>query len=67
MLLCPQDAPGKNTGVVCHILLQVIFLTQGLNLSLLRLLHWQADSLTTEPPGKPHGEVIDNNILMFVF
>ena len=26
----------------CHFLLQVIFLTQGLNL---HLLHWQADSL----------------------
>ena len=29
----------------CHALLQGIFPTQGLNLSLLRLLHWQADSL----------------------
>ena len=29
----------------CHILLQGIFLTQGSNLCLLRLLHWQADSL----------------------
>ena len=43
MLLCPQDSPGKNTGVVCHILLQELFLTQGLNLSLLCLLHWQGD------------------------
>ena len=25
------DSPGKNTGVVCHALLQGIFLTQGLN------------------------------------
>ena len=30
-LLCPQDSPGKNTGVGCHSLLQGIFLTQGLN------------------------------------
>ena len=37
--------PGKNTGVVCHLLLQGIFPTQGLNPSLLRLLHWKADSL----------------------
>ena len=22
MLLCPQDSPGKNTGVGCHFLLQ---------------------------------------------
>ena len=41
-LLCPWAIPGKNTGVVCHFLLQGIFLTQGLNPCLLR---WQADSL----------------------
>ena len=29
----------------CHFLLQGIFLTQGLNSSLLGLLHWQEDSL----------------------
>ena len=34
-----EDFPGKNTGVVCYALLQGIFLTQGLNLSLLWLLH----------------------------
>ena len=34
----------------CHFLLLGIFLTQGSNL---HLLHWQVDSLTTEPPGKP--------------
>ena len=44
-LLCPQNFLGKNTGVDCHSLLQGIFLTQGLNPSLLHLLHWQADSL----------------------
>ena len=22
-LLCPQDSPGKNTGVGCHFLLQI--------------------------------------------
>ena len=44
-LLCPWDSPGKHTGVGCHALLQGIFPTQGLNLSLLHLLHWQADSL----------------------
>ena len=37
--------PGKNTGVGCHFLLQKIFVTQGSNLPLLRLLHWQVDSL----------------------
>ena len=49
-LLCPLDFSGKNIGVSCHFLLQGIFLTQGSNL---HLLHWQADSLSTELPGKP--------------
>ena len=43
-LLCPWNSPGKNTGVGCHALLQGIFPTQGSNLHLLSLLHWQADS-----------------------
>ena len=34
-LLCPQDSPGKNTGVGCHALLQGILLTQGSNPDLL--------------------------------
>ena len=51
-LLYPWDDPGKNTGVGCHFLLQEIFPTQGSNLCLWQLLHWQAVS-TTEPPGKP--------------
>ena len=36
-LLCSWDSPGKNTGVGCHFLLQVIFPTQGSNSSLLNL------------------------------
>ena len=44
-LLCPWDFPGKNTGVGCHFLLQGIFPTQGSNLRLRCLLHWQVDSL----------------------
>jgi len=36
---CPRNSPGKNTGVGCHSLLQGIFPTQGLNLSLLCLQH----------------------------
>ena len=47
--------PGKNTGVGCHFLLQGIFWTQGLNLC---LLHWQVDSYTTAPPGKPFSPVL---------
>ena len=37
--------PGKDTEMGCHFLLQGIFLTQGSNPSLLRLLHWQVNSL----------------------
>ena len=36
--LRPWNFPGKNMGVGCHFLLQVIFPTQGLNPSLLGLL-----------------------------
>ena len=52
-LPCPWDSPSKNTGVGCHALLQGIFLTQGLNRNLLCLLHWQMNSLSLQPPGKP--------------
>ena len=48
------DFPGKNTGVGCHFLLQGIFPTQGLNLSLLlgrRILYH-------EQPGKPLNNII---------
>ena len=44
-LLCPWDFPGKNIEMGCHFLLQGIFPTQGWNLHLLRLLHWQVDYL----------------------
>ena len=49
-LLCPRNSPGKNTGVGIHSLLQGNFSTLGLNSGLLQL---QADSLPSEPPGKP--------------
>ena len=52
LFLCPRDSLGKNTGVDCHALLQGIFPTQGLNLRLLCLLHWQAGSLPLALPGK---------------
>ena len=38
-LLYSWDFPGKNSGVDCHVLLQGIFLTQGLNAFLLHC--WQ--------------------------
>ena len=42
---------SKNTGVGCHFLLQGIFPTQGSNLTLLHLPHWQADSLRLNHSG----------------
>ena len=48
-LLCPWDSPGEYTGVGCHFLLQGIFLTQGQNLHLSCLLHWQVGSLPLAP------------------
>ena len=44
-LLCPWNFPGRNTGVGCYFLLQESVSTHGPNPRLLRLLHWQADSL----------------------
>ena len=44
------DSPGKNARVGCHALLLEIFPTQGSNPHLLRLLHWQVDSLPVAPP-----------------
>ena len=51
-LFCPLDSTGKNTGAGCHALLQRIFLNQGSNLHLLRLLccRW---ILYPDPLGKP--------------
>ena len=45
IFFCPCDFPGKNTGLSCHFLPQEISPTQGLNLHLLWLLHWQVDTL----------------------
>ena len=44
-LYSPWDSPGQNTGVGSLSLPQGIFPTQGLDLHLLCLLHWQVDSL----------------------
>ena len=41
-----------GSGLPC--LIQGFFLIQGLNLCLLCLLPWQADSLPLGPPEKPH-------------
>ena len=46
--------PGKNTEVDFHFLLQGIFLTQGFNPGIQpRSPALQADSLPSEPLGKP--------------
>ena len=45
------DSPGRNIRVGCHALLQGIFPTQGSNTWSLAL---QADSLPSEPSGKPN-------------
>ena len=52
-LLCPWNFSGKNTGVSCHFLLQGIFLTWGLNLCLLPLLHLKEYSLPLHHLGSP--------------
>ena len=55
--LCePMDySPSGSTvpGVGHHFLLRGIFPTQGSNLHLLSLLHWQVYCLLLAPPGKP--------------
>ena len=52
-LLCPWDLPGKKPGVGHHSLFLGIFLSQGLNLRFLRLLRWQADSVSLSHLGSP--------------
>ena len=47
----------------CHALLQAILPTQGLNLGLLRIPHWQENSLPLEPSGKPTLPVGDGRVL----
>ena len=40
--LCPWNLPSETTGMVCQFLMKGIFPTQASNLTLLRLVHWQA-------------------------
>ena len=58
-LLCPQDFPGKNTGVGCHSLLQGIFLTQRSNLG---LLHCRKILCHLSHQGK--GNIFRNTVLI---
>ena len=48
--LCPWDSPGKKTGMGCHFLLQGYLADPGIEPGSPAL---QADSLSSEPPGKP--------------
>ena len=60
-LLCPWDFPGKNTGVVCHFILQGIFLIQGLNLYLCLAGRF----FTTEPLGSLSQYIFRWNVMIF--
>ena len=51
-LLYPWNSPGKNTRVDSHSLLQGIFPTEPGSPTL------QADSLPSEPPGKPSIDIV---------
>ena len=50
-LLCPWDSPGKNTGVSSHSLFPGYPPNPGIRPGSPEL---QADSLPSEPPGKPY-------------
>ena len=52
-LLCPRDSPGKNTGVGCHALVQVIFLDPGIEPESPASSASQADSLALSHQGSP--------------
>ena len=58
-LHCP-NFPGKNTGVGCHFLLQVLP-NPGIKPHLLHLLYWQVDYWLLSPLGNPRGLVDVNN------
>ena len=51
-ILCPWDFPGKNTGVVCHFLLQGIFPTQR---DWTRVSEKAVAPYSRLLPGKSHG------------
>ena len=52
-LLCLWDFPGENTGVVAISFSRVFFPAQELNLHLLCLPNWQANSLPLSHLGSP--------------
>ena len=60
-----MDSSGKDMARGCHVLLQ-IFPTQGSNLSLSRLLRWQAGTLLLASGGKPPCWLSISNIAVCV-
>ena len=54
----------KNTGADCHFLFQGISPVQGWNPRLSCLLPWQADYLSSEPPGKPRKSCHELSLLI---
>ena len=58
---CSNSCPSSQTPLrdFHYFFLQGIFLTQGWNQHLLRLLHWQVDSVPLAAAGRPH--IKDNN------
>ena len=59
-LLRPWNSPDKNIGMSSHSLLQEIIPNQGLN----RFPALQADSLLSDPPGKPLERVGRGNCML---
>ena len=55
------DSPGKNTGVDCHALLQGVLPISGIKP---RSPELQADSLPSEPPGKPKNTGVGSLFLL---
>ena len=60
-LLCPWGSPGKNIGVGCHSLLQGNLPNPGVTPRCPKL---PADSLLSEPPGKPKNTGVDSLFLL---
>ena len=52
-LLSPWDSPEKYTGVVCHFLLQGVFVTGRIKAMSPASPAFAGEFFTTEPPGKP--------------
>ena len=55
----PLESPGKNTGAGCHFLLQGIFLTQGLNPSLLHCRQFLYRLSNEATVNKTHPQCLD--------